>query len=60
MLVQPENNQKKLILSTTEVTKMLLSQGRRKINESILSHGAKNSNNIDLTDLTSQINTKLS
>ena len=57
---QPEINQKKLILSTTEVSKLLLSKGRRKINESLLSHGAKTLNNIDLTDLTSQINIKLS
>ena len=60
MLVQPEINQKKLILSTTEVSKLLLSKGRRKINESILSHGTKTLNNIDLTDLASQINIKLS
>ena len=57
---QPEINQKKLILSTTEVSKLLLSKGRRKINESILSHGTKTLNNIDLTDLASQINVKLS
>ena len=57
---QPEINPKKLILSTTEVSKLLLSKGRRKINESLLSHGAKTLNNIDLTDLTSQINIKLS
>ena len=60
MLVQPEINQKKLILSTTEVSKLLLSKGRRKINESILSHGTKTLNNIDLTELASQINIKLS
>ena len=53
-------NQKKIILSTTEVSKLLLSKGRRKINESFLSHNAKNSNNIDLTELASQINIKLS
>ena len=61
MSIQPEKNQKKLILSTTEVSKLLLSKGRRKINESNnMSHGAKASNNIDITDLTSQINLKLS
>ena len=60
MSVQPEINPKKLILSTTEVSKLLLSKGRRKINESLISHGAKTLNNIDLTDLTSQINIKLS
>ena len=53
-------NQKKIILSTTEVSKLLLSKGRRKINESFLSHNAKNTNNIDLTELASQINIKLS
>ena len=57
---QPEINPKKLILSTTEVSKLLLSKGRRKINESLTSHGVKTLNNIDLTDLTSQINLKLS
>ena len=60
MSAQPEINPKKLILSTTEVSKLLLSKGRRKINESLFSHGAKTINNIDLTDLTSQINIKLS
>ena len=60
MSIQPEINQKKLILSTTEVSKLLLSKGRRKINESNASHGLKAMNNIDLSDLTSQINIKLS
>ena len=61
MSSQPEPNQKKLILSTTEVSKLLLSKGRRKINESLISNtGIKTFNNIDLTDLTSQINLKLS
>ena len=60
MSTQTEINPKKLILSTTEVSKLLLSKGRRKINESILSHGGKTLNNVDLTDLTSQINLKLS
>ena len=60
MSFQPEINQKKLILSTTEVSKLLLSKGRRKINESNASHGLKVMNNIDLSDLTSQINMKLS
>ena len=53
-------NQKKIILSTTEVSKLLLSKGRRKINESFLLYNAKNTNNIDLTELASQINIKLS
>ena len=57
---QIEINPKKYILSTTEVSKLLLSKGRRKINDSILSHGGKITNNVDLTDLTSQINLKLS
>jgi len=60
MSTHTEINPKKLILSTTEVSKLLLSKGRRKINESILSHGGKTINNVDLTDLTSQINLKLS
>ena len=53
-------SQKKIILSTTEVSKLLLSKGRRKINESFLSHNPKTNNNIDITELTSQINIKLS
>ena len=52
-------NQKKIILSTTEVSKLLLSQGRRKIDDSILSHNEKK-NNIDITEIASQINIKLS
>ena len=53
-------NQKKIILSTTEVSQMLLLKGRHKINESYLSHNAKTNNNIDITELASQINIKLS
>ena len=53
-------NQKKIILSTTEVSKLLISKGRRKINESFLSHNPKTNNNIDITELTSQINIKMS
>ena len=52
-------NQKKIILSTTEVSKLLLSQGRRKIDDSFLSHNEKK-NNIDITEIASQINIKLS
>ena len=52
-------SQKKIILSTTEVSKILLSKGWRKINESLLSHNPK-TNNIDITELTSQINIKIS
>ena len=52
-------NPKKNILSTTEVSKLLLSQGRRKIDESFLSHNEKK-NNIDITEIASQINIKLS
>ena len=51
---------KKVILSTTEVSQMLLSKGRHKINESILSHNAKTNNNIEITDIASQMNIKLS
>ena len=53
-------SQKKIILSTTEVSKLLISKGRRKINESFLSHNPKTNNNIDITELTSQINIKIS
>ena len=53
-------NPKKIILSTTEVSKLLLSKGRRKINESFFSHNPKTNNNIDITELTSQINIKVS
>ena len=53
-------NPKKIILSTTEVSKLLLSKGRRKINESFFSHNPKTNNNIDITELTSQINIKMS
>ena len=53
-------NQKKIILSTTEVSKLLLSQGRRKIDDSFLSHNEKKNNNIDITEIASQINIKLS
>ena len=52
-------NQKKIILSTTEVSKLLLSKGRRKIDDSFLSHNEKK-NNIDITEIASQINIKLS
>ena len=50
--------QKKIILSTTEVSKMLQSKGRKKINQTSSSMNKK-TNNIDLTELTSQINIKL-
>ena len=53
-------SQKKIILSTTEVSKLLISKGRKKINESFLSHNPKTNNNIDITELTSQINMKIS
>lgn len=59
-LASPQGiNQKKIILSTTEVSKLLLSQGRRKIDDSFLSHNEKK-NNIDITEIASQINIKLS
>ena len=60
MSVQTEINQKKLILSTTQVSKLLLSKGRRKINELSATPSNKALNNIDLSDLKSQINLKLS
>ena len=53
-------NQKKIILSTTEVSQLLLSKGRKRINESFSSHNPKVSNKLDITELTSQINLKLS
>ena len=54
----PRGVNKKIILSTTEVSKLLLSKGRRKINESFNSH--PKTNNIDITEITSQVNIKLS
>ena len=60
MSVQTEINHKKLILSTTQVSKLLISKGRRKINELSATPSNKALNNIDLSDLKSQINLKLS
>ena len=53
-------NPKKIILSTTEVSQLLLSKGRKRINESFSFHNPKVNNKLDITELTSQVNIKLS